>query len=101
MYEFEQSLRLVDEFLTFQSASEIDDDVFARELEFEDEIDAQLDRALGRLFKIREAKRQISVHTRQLFNRLHVPTPEPVRKRKPRLSVPITNKSAPELGPPR
>jgi hypothetical protein len=70
-----------DEALINQSAAFLTDEVFARELEFEARIDAELDKALKRLFAIRAAKRQISFRARERFDRSHPVTLAGIRRK--------------------
>jgi hypothetical protein len=70
-----------DEALINQSAAFLTDEVFARELEFEVRIDAELDKALKRLFAIRAAKRQISFRARERFDRSHPVTLAGIRRK--------------------
>ena len=62
-----------DEVLMGQSAAFLTDEVFARELDLEERIDAQLKQALDRFFKIKAAKGQISFRAHQRFDRSHSP----------------------------
>jgi hypothetical protein len=62
-----------DEVLMSQSAAFLTDEVFARELDLEERIDAQLKQALDRFFEIKAAKEQISFRAHQRFDRSHTP----------------------------
>ncbi|MGY8678210.1 hypothetical protein Q2941_10365 [Bradyrhizobium sp. UFLA05-153] len=60
-----------DEVLIKQSSAVLTDDAFARELEFEERIDRKLEQTLDRLEKVKAAKRRVSFHEAQRFNRSH------------------------------
>jgi hypothetical protein len=59
------------EVLIDRSAAVLDDELFARELEFEERIDATLHRALDRLERIRAAKRRITFLEARRFSKTH------------------------------
>jgi hypothetical protein len=60
-----------DEVLMGQSAAFLTDEVFARELDLEERIDAQLKQALDRLLALKKAKRLVSFRAIQRFERTH------------------------------
>ena len=59
------------ELLIDRSAAVLNDELFARELEFEERIDATLHRALDRLEKIRAAKQRITFLEARRFSKTH------------------------------
>jgi hypothetical protein len=54
-----------------QSSAILTDDVFARELEFEERIDRTIEQTLDRLEKVKAAKRRVSFLESQRFDRSH------------------------------
>jgi hypothetical protein len=60
-----------DEVLIKESSAVLTDDVFARELEFEEHIDRMIQQALARLEKIKKSKQQTSFREAQRFRRAH------------------------------
>jgi hypothetical protein len=60
-----------DEVLMSQSAAFLTDEVFARELEFEKQLEAELKEARNQLFEIKKAKRQIQFREIRRFERRH------------------------------
>jgi hypothetical protein len=60
-----------DELLIKRSSTLLTDDVFARELEFEERIDRRIEQTLDRLEKVKAAKRPVSFREAQRFSRSH------------------------------
>jgi hypothetical protein len=60
-----------DEVLIGQAAAVLTDEAFARELEFERQLDRELEQAIDRLLKIKEKKRRITFRDAQRFDRAH------------------------------
>jgi hypothetical protein len=60
-----------DEVLIKRSSALLTDDVFARELEFEERDDRRIEQTLDRLEKVKAAKRRVSFREAQRFSRSH------------------------------